>query len=140
MKQLEQARIFLGKARQDEVAVNELKGSSSVADEIVGFHCQQAAEKLLKALLSVLKVRVRKTHDLQELIDLAASAETPLPEDLEAVAAFNPYAAAFRYDFLPPGMALDREAALELLIRLRQWVEHRIPDDPQQNGPRPAAC
>src|ERR1039458_4805249 len=38
--------------------------------EIVGFHCQQAAEKYLKALLTRYQIEFRKTHDLRVLLDL----------------------------------------------------------------------
>jgi HEPN domain-containing protein len=36
----------------------------------VCFHCQQAAEKYLKALLEELAVAFPKTHDLEDLLDL----------------------------------------------------------------------
>ena len=54
-----------------------------MSDEIVGFHCQQAAEKLLKAALSDLSVRFRKTHDLGALLSLLAEAGQRLPAELE---------------------------------------------------------
>jgi HEPN domain-containing protein len=50
MRQHEQALLFMQKAAQDEAAVEELIRSNRVSDEIIGFHCQQAAEKLLKAI------------------------------------------------------------------------------------------
>ena len=70
MKQREQAGFLLQRAHHDEVLVQEVLDAEHVADEIVGFHCQQALEKLLKALLSLRGVRYRKTHDLRELMDL----------------------------------------------------------------------
>ncbi len=51
MKQHDLALLFLAKAAQDVQAVDILLTDTRVADEIVGFHCQQAAEKLLKAVL-----------------------------------------------------------------------------------------
>ncbi len=39
---------------------------------VSAFHCQQAAEKLLKAALVRAGVRPRKTHDLTSLADEAA--------------------------------------------------------------------
>jgi HEPN domain-containing protein len=38
--------------------------SDNVSDEIIRFHCQQAAEKILKALLSDPGARFRKTHEI----------------------------------------------------------------------------
>ena len=45
MKQHEQARLLFAKGCQDEALVDEVLASTQVSDEIVGFHCQQAAEK-----------------------------------------------------------------------------------------------
>ena len=52
MKQREQALLFIKKACQDEALLAEVVFSKAVSDETFGFHCQQAAEKLLKAILS----------------------------------------------------------------------------------------
>lgn len=70
MKRHEQALLFLKKAAEDEALLDEVLSSSRISDEIIGFHCQQAAEKLLKALLSEFGIRFRKTHDVRELMDL----------------------------------------------------------------------
>jgi len=51
MKRHEQALLFLRKAAQDEALLDEVGDSANVSDEVFGFHCQQAAEKLLKAML-----------------------------------------------------------------------------------------
>jgi hypothetical protein len=67
MKQREQALMLLKKAAQDEALLDEVLASARVSDEVIGFHCQQAAEKMLKALLSDLGVRFRKTHELGAL-------------------------------------------------------------------------
>src|ERR1039458_10896966 len=44
--------------------------------EIVGFHCQQAAEKYLKALLTRYQIEFPKTHDLRVLLDLRSEEHT----------------------------------------------------------------
>jgi HEPN domain-containing protein len=52
MKRREQALLLLRKAAQDEALLDQVLTSDQVSDEIIGFHCQQAAEKILKALLN----------------------------------------------------------------------------------------
>ena len=69
MKQREQALLLLNKAAEDEALLDEVLESERVSDTIFGFHCQQAAEKLLKALLSGLGVRFGRTHNLKVLMD-----------------------------------------------------------------------
>jgi HEPN domain-containing protein len=63
MKRREQALLFLRKAAQDESLLDAVLESGSVSDEVIGFHCQQAAEKMLKALLSDLGAAFHKTHE-----------------------------------------------------------------------------
>ncbi len=43
---------------------------SAIADEILGFHAQQAAEKMLKAVLACQGIEFPFTHRLADLIDL----------------------------------------------------------------------
>ena len=47
MKQREQALRFLRTAAQDESLLDAVLECDSVSDEVIGFHCQQAAEKIL---------------------------------------------------------------------------------------------
>ncbi len=84
MKRREQALLFLRKAAQDEALLDEVLTSERVGDEVVGFHCQQAAEKMLKALLSDLAVHCGKTHDLGALVALLEEAGCPRPRLLRS--------------------------------------------------------
>ena len=89
MKQHEQALLFLRKAAEDEALLDEVWESDRVSDAIIGFHCQQAAEKLLKALLSERGAIFRRTHDLTELCDLLTDAGHGLPAELAAIDALT---------------------------------------------------
>lgn len=62
--------VWLGKARQDILALTALRDEPGIEAEILGFHAQQAAEKLLKAVLCALGVALPRTHRLSDLIDL----------------------------------------------------------------------
>ena len=61
--------LFLRKAAQDEALLDAVVDSDKVSDEVIGFHCQQAAEKMLMALLSDLGGTFPKTHELGALMD-----------------------------------------------------------------------
>jgi HEPN domain-containing protein len=103
-KHREQARLFLQKAAEDEALLDEVQDRPGVADAIYGFHCQQAAEKLLKALLSHGAVRFPRTHDLAELISLLEAAGHKLPAALSRVDEFTPSpssSATATYSLLP---------------------------------------
>jgi len=122
----EQALILMGKAGQDEALVDEVLDAAHISDEIVGFHCQQAAEKLLKALLAEKGIHFEKTHNLHHLLNLLADAGVPVPQDLEDLDELTPFAVLLRY--ASPGMEEpgDRRAWREMVRRVREWVEPQI--------------
>jgi HEPN domain-containing protein len=96
---LDLARILVRKAESDLAAVRRTIASPGPYDTGL-FHCQQAVEKYLKALLAVNNVNYPKIHDVTELAELAGRfcpALQTLPFDL---AEFNPFAVTIRYDDL----------------------------------------
>ena len=125
MKHLEQALLFLQKAGEDEALLDEVINSKRVSDGTFGFHCQQAAEKLLKAVLSKLCVGFRHTHDLRELMDMLADAGHPVPENLSDLDALTPYATLLRYEGIPADAKLDRQAARRMVRAIRVWAEEK---------------
>ena len=98
MKRREQALLYLRKAAQDEALLDAVLEFDSVSDEVIGFHCQQAAEKILKALLSDLGAAFHKTHELGALMDSLARSGAPLPGGFENLDMLTPFGAAYRYD------------------------------------------
>ena len=126
MKQREQALLLLRKAAQDEALLDAVLTSDQVSDEVIGFHCQQAAEKILKALLSDLGVRFRKTHEIGALMAFLAQAGHALPEQFENLDVLTPFGAIYRYEDYDAPVSLDRAAARRILRQLRLWVESKL--------------
>ena len=67
----EAVRQWRAKAQSDWTTVEILMSSEQCPAETVCFHCQQFAEKLLKAFLTRHGIETPKTHDLRRLIQLA---------------------------------------------------------------------
>ena len=65
------------------------------------FHCQQAVEKAMKALLTWHDVPFRMTHNLVELGDSCTSSEPSLGAEVATVTVLTKYAARFRYPGAP---------------------------------------
>ena len=61
------------------------------------YHCQQAAEKAVKAYLVFQGITPAKTHDIRKLTLEASSFEARFNEYLDHAAALTPYAWEFRY-------------------------------------------
>ena len=93
--------LLLAKAAQDEYVLDKLLDDSDAPVEIFGFHAQQTAEKLLKAILCHAGIEYPLTHQLVELLDLATDHGVALPAESEELRHLTPFAVEFRYDVLP---------------------------------------
>jgi HEPN domain-containing protein len=123
----DRARAFLQRADADLAAVRALEELDAVADEIVGFHGQQAAEKLLKAVLAAHGIDFPRTHSIRFLLDLLADHGLAPPSDLHGVTDLYPFGVQLRYEAPLDEEPLDRTAMRELLNRLRAWAAAHIP-------------
>jgi hypothetical protein len=104
-----------------------------VADSIVGFHAQQATEKLIKAVLAARGVTFAKSHALSYLIGLVEENHIEAPDELSEADMLSPWAVEFRYEGEEPP-ALDRSAALVLVAQLRHGLNARSrPQTSRQN-------
>ncbi len=61
-------REWLRKAEDDRIMARLANSTIPPAKDAICFHCQQMAEKYLKALLQELGLPVTRTHDLLELL------------------------------------------------------------------------
>jgi HEPN domain-containing protein len=127
MKNLKLAEKFLHKADQDMTVIEKWRQDSEIANEILGFHAQPAAEKMLKALLAYAGIEFPFTHRLTDLIDLYKDKGIGLPERFEEVRFLTPFAVEFRYDFYEEDEeTVDFEQIFALLTELRKWVNSII--------------
>ena len=111
---------WVRKAEEDFAAAAQLQISN-----IVCYHCQQCAEKYLKARLQEAEIAFPKTHNLLELLGLVMAVE-PLWESLrEPLRTLARYASEFRY----PGDDADATEAkrgMEMCRTIRQTVRRSL--------------
>ena len=126
MSDRKEAHTLFKAAERDLLALRGMHDSTIFADEIFGFHAQQAAEKLLKAWLAWLGESYPLTHNISRLVrllqdhDATATRFRPLNE-------YSVYAVQFRYG--PPDfdeVPLNRDEALQRLEALYQHVQQRL--------------
>jgi HEPN domain-containing protein len=124
----ELAELLLRKAEQDEFALDKLIPDPNSPDEIIGFHAQQAIEKMLKAVLALAAVRFRWSHDLVELLDLLRKKGIAYPEEFEEVTDLTPFAAILRYEeqVVQTRRPFDRFWAREWVRKVRAWAESTL--------------
>jgi HEPN domain-containing protein len=123
----EHAHALLEMARKDARALAGMMDPEVFADEIFGFHAQQATEKALKAWCARRGIEYPLTHDLSELIALLRKDGCDV-DALEDLLRFNAFAVLLRYEALeeePP--FFERERVIEeidaLLTRVAQRLE-----------------
>ena len=131
------ARMLLAAAERDIIALRGMEDKSVFADEIFGFHVQQAAEKLFKANLSLLGKPYPATHDLTRLLDLLKTHQPEAEDHFSELIAYNPYAVQLRYSAGDPGLVRQIETRPYSFWKClwhgvgRTWQKispHQVPD------------
>lgn len=121
------AARFARKARSDEIALDKLADDLDVPDDLIGFHAQQALEKLLKAALAYTGVAPPRIHDLGELIARLGDVGLTPPTSVGEARALVPWAVEFRSDDILDEQ-LDRTAACATVRQVRAWVDGLLDD------------
>ncbi len=98
-------------------------GRSLRIREIVGFHCQQAVEKYLKALLTRWQIEFPKTHDIKTLLSLIRRVDAGAAEGMLDARWLTPFGVEIRY----PGDAAemlpgDEVKAIEIATKVERAV------------------
>ncbi|MFM2174382.1 MAG: hypothetical protein RLZZ54_2309 [Cyanobacteriota bacterium] len=118
------ARQWVQKAEEDWEAAQLLLGHPTQAASTC-FHCQQCAEKLLKAALIETGYKVPKVHDLSLLSSLLSNQDPQWVWDSDVLEDLTSGAVASRY----PGYAINSEDAAEAVVQaaaLRQALLKRL--------------
>ena len=108
------------------MAVEKLLHDRDIEDDLIGFHAQQAGEKMLKALLAAREVDYPKTHNLRVLVELLSAEGIRLPEKLAEIDRLTQFGTTFRYDSISIADGRDRMIWLGWIRELRAFVEPLI--------------
>ena len=104
------------------------------------FHCQQAAEKTLKAFLISRSVPFERVHSLVYLVDLCKVQDPAFASLRETTESLAPYAVEIRYPGDAPDISLDEarkavadaeEVWMFVLARLPSALQSEIPGEEQ---------
>jgi len=117
MKKL--TREWIRKAEADYRLAARLQGGDESFHDQLCFHCQQAAEKYLKAILQELGVAVPRTHILRDLVDLLM----PHHNELRALRRGAKFLTRFAVETRYPGESATKrqaDAAIRWATRARK--------------------
>ena len=108
--------------------VRALVDNASIADDVIGFHAQQAVEKAMKAVLAIHGVQFPRTHDLGFLLELADRDGVRIPDVVVEARWLTPWSAEFRYDDPPVPDDMDRNASLRSAEQALVWARAMLAD------------
>jgi HEPN domain-containing protein len=128
---------WLNKARRDLDSAHKLSADPDQYLDTAIYHCQQAAEKVLKGFLVFHDRRFEKTHDVRALIEQARTIDGGFTEWQEIGQNLTKYAAAFRYpsETIEPDQAefeqavKDAEALYTFVLSLLPVEVHPQPKE-----------
>ena len=93
------------------------------------FHCQQAAEKSLKAFLAYNEYHVEKTHDIEFLVKLCTKILPQMEQFIESGAVLSEYAVDPRYPVAKFEITkIKAEKAMEIARSIFEFVIDALPD------------
>ncbi|MGD1071108.1 MAG: HEPN domain-containing protein [Bryobacteraceae bacterium] len=143
---LDETRGWVRRAEDDLRAAAALIAAELPAEAL--YHCQQSAEKYIKAFLTRHQKPFRKTHDLRELAVGCADIDPDLALALRPALDLTQYAWRFRYPGTPfepdePEVALGLQLAQtvreEILKRLSETAHMQsaeaVPEEPESLTP-----
>ena len=94
---LDLARQWVQKANNDLLDADNNLVAARVPADTVCFHCQQAAEKVLKGFLVGRSIPAPRTHDLMDLYSKVLTRSPEIKELRATLLVLQPYAVDVRY-------------------------------------------
>lgn len=114
-------------ANDDILVANQLLNYDNIYPRSICFHCQQSAEKYLKAYLVYFDLDIIRTHDLVTLINKLIEKDKKLLDFIESASVLTPYAISARY--LDDFESISEDEAKEALIlanEIKNYIQSQI--------------
>jgi HEPN domain-containing protein len=127
---LPEAKAWMVKAWRDLETARRAAGGEPPFYDVAVYHCQQAAEKAVKAFLVHHGKPYEKTHDIEVLVDLASGVDPNFNQLADAADALTPYATRFRYPnatFAIEPQPAEYDEALKYAQTIYDFVLKRLP-------------
>lgn len=113
------------KAAGDEKILLRLIDDEDIPDDGLGFHAQQAVEKMVKAVLAHNAVSYERTHNIAYLLKLLDDARITAPDGADDLPNLSPWAAELRYG-RQPETAPDRGQMRTLVKQTKTWADAQL--------------
>jgi len=113
-------------AENDLAVVHILSKHRPMQLEIICYHCQQAAEKALKAYLLYKDEEPPKTHDLKKLVDLCIVESPEFTDIIDECEYLSPFGVQPRYPFSFELEDNDATTSIQKSEQIIDFIKERI--------------
>ncbi len=129
MKLKEITRTWIAKAESDLLTAERLIGFEDPTTDTICFHCQQSAEKYLKAYLAQHDFEFEKTHNLLYLLELVKKKDNDFEVIRDQLIVLNDYGVEVRYPggWIKPFLE-DTQEALQKAKEVKEFVSGKLPE------------
>ena len=129
-KFLKQYEVLFLKAKEDLVVSKYLLDGFNNHNlelnlEIVFFHSQQCAEKLIKAILDFNNIKFPHSHDIEDLIKLVKSNNIEIIVNIDNLIPLTEYAVEGRYAIIHDDLD-DTDKYIQILDELLEFIKKEI--------------
>lgn len=122
---IEPAQRLFVLADRDITSFQALASHPEVDISATGFFAQQAVEKCLKAVAEYHGIVFRRTHDVDELVDLLLQHQVAMPFPPDQFSILNPFAVILRYEETPY-VSMSPGEMRHLVDLAYQWARSTI--------------
>ena len=116
---------WIGKAEEDYVVVQQLMSSEIPIKGAIAYHCQQSAEKFLKAFIVFHRLEIPRTHNIEYLLEKCSNIDKSF--SLVDPGNLTDYGVEVKYpgDFLEPSMK-ELDSLISVVENLRELVVGKL--------------
>ena len=127
MRNLEEAKEWLKRARSNLARARIYRGSPEMLYEDSCFDARQAAEKALKSLCIAYGIVFPRTHSIDYLVELLEKGNVSVPDEVTDSRLLTHYAVETRYPGnYEPVDETEYLKAVEIAGKVLEWVERRL--------------
>jgi len=124
---IEQTKLWLNKADHDLGSAKIIYHHLPDYVDIIAFHCQQAAEKYIKAVLFYREIEFDRSHDLIYLLELLPNDIEVSMEQYRKAVSLNGFSVQIRYPNKIEHMTIEElEEAIGIAQEFRDFAIQKI--------------
>lgn len=115
------------KADEDLLAAKAILNLEEPLPDVIGFHTQQCVEKYLKGFLSFHYRKIRRIHDLVDLLTECAGIDSDFTPWEDSCESLNDYAVGIRYPEMFYELSIEEaREAVTFAAQIKDFVRNKV--------------